>query len=356
MVEPDGVVTRMLLGLFSSPHSILYPGGRKVLNPWMRLGWPANRSDTRLMTPGVSILVECQPRQTQPGSTRAVHLRLALEVLHDVEKAVVHVGLVVELHLHLVEVAEGILVCFPLASTCRGALQTLRGRATNIQDGLLAVREPARRTGRAAGAGARAGAPWAGVAGGQRPSEGSRLDATTALGLERSAEHGAAGGPQGVGGGAEPCGMGANMCCWDGRIVLAAVRQRRRPARLAVQRPAEARSRTGRRAQRHGRRCCAVVCQQAAGAVDGSGDSRGHGLVDGQRAGGAVVGRRARGVGLALVSLVLVALALALLGGLSRPAAASRGAAARRAHVRARGRGRGRGRSRRHGATGCSWF
>lgn len=33
IVEPDGVVTRMLLGLFSRPHSILYPGGRNVLKP-----------------------------------------------------------------------------------------------------------------------------------------------------------------------------------------------------------------------------------------------------------------------------------------------------------------------------------
>ena len=56
IVEPEGVVTRMLFGLFSRPHSMRYPGGRKVLNPWMRLGWPAKSSETLLMTPGVSIL------------------------------------------------------------------------------------------------------------------------------------------------------------------------------------------------------------------------------------------------------------------------------------------------------------
>lgn len=36
--------------------SILNPGGRKVLKPTMRSGWPRNKLDTLLMTPGVSIL------------------------------------------------------------------------------------------------------------------------------------------------------------------------------------------------------------------------------------------------------------------------------------------------------------
>lgn len=35
---PDGVVTLMASGLSSVPHSIRYPGGRKVLNPWIRAG------------------------------------------------------------------------------------------------------------------------------------------------------------------------------------------------------------------------------------------------------------------------------------------------------------------------------
>ena len=36
--------------------SILNPGGRKVLKPTIRSGWPRNKLDTLLMTPGVSIL------------------------------------------------------------------------------------------------------------------------------------------------------------------------------------------------------------------------------------------------------------------------------------------------------------
>ena len=36
--------------------SILYPGGRNMLNPMMRSGWPLNRLDTRPVTPGVSML------------------------------------------------------------------------------------------------------------------------------------------------------------------------------------------------------------------------------------------------------------------------------------------------------------
>lgn len=35
---PDGVVTLMASGLSSVPHSIRYPGGKKVLNPWIRAG------------------------------------------------------------------------------------------------------------------------------------------------------------------------------------------------------------------------------------------------------------------------------------------------------------------------------
>ena len=34
----------------------LKPGGRKVLKPTMRSGWPLNSVDTRLITPGVSML------------------------------------------------------------------------------------------------------------------------------------------------------------------------------------------------------------------------------------------------------------------------------------------------------------
>lgn len=77
MVEPDGVVTRMLFGLFSKPHSIRYPGGRNVLKPWIKLGWPANNSETRLMTPGVSILRSFSYSQhVKGGGTTATHVWL----------------------------------------------------------------------------------------------------------------------------------------------------------------------------------------------------------------------------------------------------------------------------------------
>lgn len=67
-VVPIGVVTRIVLGSFPAPHSILYPGGRKVLKPWIRFGWPANSSETRLITPGVSILLLGEFRTVLKGS------------------------------------------------------------------------------------------------------------------------------------------------------------------------------------------------------------------------------------------------------------------------------------------------
>ena len=57
-VVPIGVVTLMALGSSPAPHSILYPGGRNVLKPWIRLGLPANKLETRSITPGVSILTD----------------------------------------------------------------------------------------------------------------------------------------------------------------------------------------------------------------------------------------------------------------------------------------------------------
>ena len=57
VVVPCGVVTLMAWGSEGSvEHSILYPGGRKVLKPWIKFGWPENRVETRSMTPGVSML------------------------------------------------------------------------------------------------------------------------------------------------------------------------------------------------------------------------------------------------------------------------------------------------------------
>jgi len=58
VVVPVGVVTRIGLGSDgSNEHSILYPGGKKVLNPWIKFGCPLNSVETRSITPGVSILI-----------------------------------------------------------------------------------------------------------------------------------------------------------------------------------------------------------------------------------------------------------------------------------------------------------
>lgn len=57
VVVPVGVVTRIGFGSDGSKeHSILYPGGKNVLNPWIKLGWPLNNVETLSMTPGVSML------------------------------------------------------------------------------------------------------------------------------------------------------------------------------------------------------------------------------------------------------------------------------------------------------------
>lgn len=58
VVFPLGVVTKILFGSRGSiEQSIRYPAGKKVLNPDIRSGWPLNSVETRLITPGVSILV-----------------------------------------------------------------------------------------------------------------------------------------------------------------------------------------------------------------------------------------------------------------------------------------------------------
>lgn len=41
--------------VFIEVTSILYPGGKNVLNPTISSGWPLNRHETRAITPGVSI-------------------------------------------------------------------------------------------------------------------------------------------------------------------------------------------------------------------------------------------------------------------------------------------------------------
>jgi len=77
-----------------------YPGGKKVLKPWIRFGLPAKSVDTRRMTPGVSILFSISGNSYI--GQRRVYSRLTLEVLHDVKKLVVYLGIARELHLDLI--------------------------------------------------------------------------------------------------------------------------------------------------------------------------------------------------------------------------------------------------------------
>lgn len=62
-----------------------------------------------------------------------------------------------------------------------------------------------------------------------------------------------------------------------------------RPSMLALQRPAKVTQRSRRGAERNGRRVAIMICEQPSGTVYGTGDSRGHRLVDGNRAGAALV-------------------------------------------------------------------
>lgn len=83
-----------------------------MLNPWIRLGWPAKSSETRLITPGVSILPQSQCIVwVEVVEKKGVgNERLALEIFHDVEKLIIHLRVLVKLDLDLVEVTESILV------------------------------------------------------------------------------------------------------------------------------------------------------------------------------------------------------------------------------------------------------
>lgn len=56
-VDADWSVGRVLGGGEDSELvSMVTPGGRKTLNPWMSTGWPANSSWTRCNTAAVDIL------------------------------------------------------------------------------------------------------------------------------------------------------------------------------------------------------------------------------------------------------------------------------------------------------------
>lgn len=76
-----------------------------MLNPWIKAGWPVKRFDTRWITPGVSILLSsvCNAQQ------QAEYLRLALEILHYIQKPVIHIGLFNEADLDLVKIAQSVL-------------------------------------------------------------------------------------------------------------------------------------------------------------------------------------------------------------------------------------------------------
>lgn len=76
-----------------------------MLNPWIRLGWPAKSSETLLMTPGVSML-QTVSHATTPSASRtgSRYSRLAFKVLHNIEKLVVDIRLLVKLDFNLVQV------------------------------------------------------------------------------------------------------------------------------------------------------------------------------------------------------------------------------------------------------------
>lgn len=125
LMVPAGVVTVMTFPSLPLRHSIRYPGGRKVLKPWMRTGWPRKRLETRSMTPGVSILrslVHSRDRSRLDDSGEREHVtpveafcrskrvfgvmdtgreqsHLAFELFHYVQEPVVHLGTLIELDL-----------------------------------------------------------------------------------------------------------------------------------------------------------------------------------------------------------------------------------------------------------------
>lgn len=79
------------------------------MNPWIRAGWPLKRVETRWMTPGVSILIDCQFLWCILQCSPAGDARLAFEILHDVKEPVIDFWLLDEADLDLVEIAERIL-------------------------------------------------------------------------------------------------------------------------------------------------------------------------------------------------------------------------------------------------------
>lgn len=70
--------------------------------------------------------------------------RLALEIFHDIEEPIIHIGLIGKLHLDLIKVTESIL--FIGVSTSTSTISTAK-ICTHIQDRLLSTLSQRRRTG-----------------------------------------------------------------------------------------------------------------------------------------------------------------------------------------------------------------
>ena len=72
-----------------------------MLKPWISDGCPRNKVETRSMTPGVSMLMYQLYASRQARKARLSDLHLTLELLHHVQKPVVHFWLMHELYLLL---------------------------------------------------------------------------------------------------------------------------------------------------------------------------------------------------------------------------------------------------------------
>lgn len=268
-----------------------------MLNPWIRFGWPAKSSETRAMTPGVSILFPCQVSIEQVDwAWKSASSRLAFEVLHDIEEPIIHIRLVGKLDLDLVEVTEGILLNAGISMcTTRQSLEnfiwalsaTEAAVESHIKYGLLSLVHGSGR--------------WAhGTAGGHAAAKRHRLSsATTSFSLQRRAEDGSCAPGRAHGTIRRHGGMWARSEHWVLRWASAILC----PMwwRLSVWFAVEGTnwagtsrtgrtSGTGRCAQLDIRRRRSMTRQETTGAVYCSSVAICYGLVDGQRPGIAVMG------------------------------------------------------------------
>lgn len=112
---------------FFSGRVILYPLGKKVLNPKSKSSYPLNNSLTLAMTPLVSTLKKqqntpiktkhiscCKTRKTKNGrDKKGIYLPLSFKVLHDFKESVILVFLVLKHIFDSFEVAQGVTCCQP---------------------------------------------------------------------------------------------------------------------------------------------------------------------------------------------------------------------------------------------------